>query len=281
MILYALLVTTIICGFLGFKGVGEIYFLHSIGIDLLNAFETTIKSSGSETAIKGSLVFGILVIQPISFALIFLKILDKIVIGYVVEKINSQVPISARNVEQKEGWLKKIGINKNFHKRENHNKDISIDISSIDDKGNVMASWAHPSNPLKEPYEFYIIDFIEYVIIFRGSKIHILLVILSPIIIISLCFFRVTLDTGFTTFACLVICFGPSYILYTTVLAWFAIANGNKWDRFKNIKELSEVLARIGETRLNKYCFQSNEYLYDLFLSNPRLKSILNRIPIF
>ena len=200
MILYAITICLIICGFLAFKGVGEIYLLSSWGVDLLT------------------------------------------------------------------------------HKRVNVNEPQNIDISSIDKSGHALASLDDAINPFKKLDKFLNIDVAEILIRFRGSKLHVLFIVSAPLALIVLCFLPVNNITGLVTFLFILICFGPSYFLYLTHFAWFYSASS--YHGKSSFSELSGSLARVGETRLGTYRFQSNKFIYEIFSARPRVKKLANIVPL-
>ena len=275
MILYSVLVSFIVLVLLALKGPAELYFLQTVGINLVDAFEASFVFDTTKILVKGGLVFGILTVQPVAFGIIFLKILDKIFAARVVSKVDAEVPIKAMSLERHEEMVRR-GQQDIGHKRVAES-DVGVVATGI--SGTAMMS-INEGLYKGEKLDWSYMGVAKRMVRFRGSGQH-LLTTLAILLLCFVCLLARRVDwIEVPMFGLLVTLLAPSYILYLILLARFANVQAQKTEQPKAFEQLATELRSLGEMRDGRYCFQSSEFAYWLFHYIPTIRRLATVIPV-
>jgi hypothetical protein len=273
-ILYSVIVTFTVVVFLAFKGPAEVYFLQTMGIDLVDAFEASFGFDSTKILVKGGLAFGLLIVQPLAFAGIFLKILDKIFASWVISKVDAEVAIKAISLERHEEMVRRgqQGIDQ---KRVSEAEHVGVGTTGISGTATMSIS---DGLYKREKLDWSYIGIAKRMVRFRGSRKQ----LLTAQVLLFLCVVSVFVGRvewlEFPMFWFLLVFVGPSYILYLMFLARFV--NVQKTNQRRAFEQLATELRTLGEMRHGRYCFQSNESAYWLFQYLPAIRRFATVVPV-
>ncbi|MDD2463245.1 MAG: hypothetical protein PHI97_04555 [Desulfobulbus sp.] len=269
MLLYVITVTFIVCLSLAFKGPAELYFLKQLGYNLVSVFEANIQVQQSHAAIKGSIVIAILIVQPLVFSVIFLKILDKLLKTKIVTEVEKVVHIQPRSLDRQESWLKRQGEKFKNRKIERNSNKYDFQISSLDKNGHASASIDDLINDLINNvfWKFSVIEISNKISIFRGSLVqYVLSLFLIAYSTIEIFYNNITLSC-WITFVFLLVFTGPSFGNYFLCISRFQYLV----DEYK--KEIALRKKCIDVFRfLYSNCLEIKNYYKELYDINFELK---------
>lgn len=277
MILYSVIVSFIVLVFLALKGPAELYFLQTVGINLVDAFEASFGFDSTKILIKGGLTFGILVVQPLVFGIIFLKILDKIFGARVAAKVDAELPIKAMSLERHEEMVRR-GQQEIDHKRVADSDKGSI----ITDVSGTATMSINEGLYKGEKLDWSYMGVAKPIVRFRGSRTQ-LLTTQALLFLCIVCLLASRVEwVELPMFALLVVLLAPSYILYLMFLPRFVTVQTPKpkTNQRKMFEQLATELRILGEMRDGRYCFQSSEFAYRLFRYLPAIRRFATLIPV-
>lgn len=215
MVLYAVLVTIIVLLLLSFKGPLELGYLKDIGIDLVGSFEAAAKTSTWEATLKGGTLALILIVQPVVFGVLFIRLIDMLFRFSVIAKL------------EKRGFLKLEGRSRG--KTPKSKVDLKEMVSVLEPYSPPVATGLGPTVALSldhagsmGKYEGFAGRLLPF-LLFRGSPAQLILASLS---LAGVCLSFLLLEIGWITvamFVLLICLYGPSSFLYFSVLSRYTI----------------------------------------------------------